>query len=122
MAKILLVDDSETLRLQLKKLLSSKGHSIVEGADGVKGLETLKSNSDVKLIICDVNMPNMDGVTMCTMVSEDPQLKTIPIFMLTTEASADLKEKGKKAGVKAWFSKPYDETKLMSLVDKILAG
>lgn len=121
MAKILIVDDSETLRVQLKNLLSSKGHTVVEGADGVRGLEMVKKNPDVSLIICDLNMPNMDGVTMCLKISEDATLNKIPIFMLTTEASNELKEKGKKAGVRAWINKPFDEVKLIAVIDKLFA-
>jgi two-component system chemotaxis response regulator CheY len=122
MAKILLVDDSETLRTQVVKLLTSKGHSVVESVDGIKGLEALNGNKDIKLIICDVNMPNMDGLTMCSRVAADPNMSRIPIFMLTTEASPDLKEKGKAAGVKAWLLKPYIEEKLIAVVERILAA
>lgn len=121
MAKILLVDDSETLRSQLKNLLTDKGHDIIEGADGEKGLKALNDHKDTNLIICDVNMPVMDGITMCSKVSQDSSLNHIPIFMLTTEAGSDLKEKGKKAGVKAWVTKPYEEEKLLMIVDKICA-
>ncbi len=121
MAKILIVDDSETLRIQLKGLLESNGHTVIEGVDGENGLEVLKANaSDTKLIICDVNMPNMDGITMCTKVSEDSSVNSIPIFMLTTESNADMKDKGKKAGVKAWITKPYDDDKIVTAVTKIL--
>lgn len=122
MAKILLVDDSETLRAQLKNLLASKGHEVIEGSDGIKGLEALEKNSGISLIICDVNMPNMDGLKMVTTVSENPNCNKIPIFMLTTETSADLKEKSKKAGVKAWINKPYDDAKLLAVVEKVLSA
>lgn len=121
MAKILIVDDSESLRIQLKKLLMAGGHSVVEGHDGKHGLDVLKANTDSKLIICDVNMPNMDGLTMCNKVKEDAALSKIPIFMLTTESNADLKEKGKKVGVKAWVTKPFDDSKLLDAVTKILS-
>ncbi len=121
MAKLLIVDDSDSLRQQLKKILESKGHQVIEGVDGQHGLDTLKANKDTKLIICDVNMPNMDGVTMCTKVSEDSSINTIPIFMLTTESNADMKEKGKKVGVKAWITKPFDEAKLLLAIEKMLS-
>jgi two-component system chemotaxis response regulator CheY len=121
MAKIMIVDDSESLRIQLKKIIESKGHTVCEGHDGKHGLDVLKQNLDAKLIICDVNMPNMDGITMCTKVKEDASLANIPIFMLTTESSAELKEKGKKVGVKAWVTKPFDEAKLMDAVAKVLS-
>ena len=121
MAKILIVDDSETLRVQLKKLLENNGHTVVEGQDGLLGLEKLKANSDISLIICDVNMPNMDGITMVTKVSEDASMSKIPIFMLTTESNVEMKEKGKKAGVKAWVTKPYNDEKLIFAISKILS-
>lgn len=121
MSKILIVDDSETLRTQLRGLLESKSYEVVEGFDGVNGLEVLKQNPDTKLIFCDVNMPNMDGITMCSKVAEDSSLNSIPILMLTTESNADMKEKGKKAGVKAWIVKPYNEDKLLLAVAKLLS-
>lgn len=121
MAKILIVDDSESLRGQLKKLLVSGGHSVVEGHDGKHGLDILKANPDSRLIICDVNMPNMDGLTMCTKVKEVAALSGIPIFMLTTESTDDLKEKGKKIGVKAWITKPFDDSKLLGAITKVLS-
>jgi two-component system chemotaxis response regulator CheY len=122
MAKILLVDDSESLRIQLKKNLSGAGHEVVEAGDGVQGLAALNANKDVKLVICDVNMPNMDGLTMCAKVAADPALNKIPIFMLTTETSDDVKAKGKQIGVRAWIAKPCPEDKLMMAVSKILAA
>ncbi|MGZ3809853.1 MAG: response regulator, partial [Bacteriovorax sp.] len=79
MAKILIVDDSESLRVQLRKCLQAKGHSVCEGHDGKHGLDVLKANTDTNLIICDVNMPNMDGITMCSKVKEDPSVNKIPI-------------------------------------------
>ncbi len=121
MAKVLIVDDSESLRVQLRKCLQAKGHVVCEGHDGKHGLEVLKENTDTKLIICDVNMPNMDGITMCSKVKEDASISKVPIFMLTTESNEELKEKGKKVGVKAWITKPFDENKLLDAVAKILS-
>lgn len=120
MAKVLIVDDSDSLRSQLKKVLQGASLDVVEAADGQLGLAALNSNTDVKLIICDVNMPNMDGITMCTKVSEDPKFNSIPIFMLTTETNTDMKEKGKQVGVKAWITKPYQDDKLLLAVKKMV--
>ena len=97
MSKILIVDDSETLRSQLRKSLEEAGHEVVEGYDGVNGLETLNANPDVELILCDVNMPDMDGLEMVRLVHGDEELTGIPILMLTTEASKSSKEIGKDA-------------------------
>lgn len=121
MAKIVIVDDSETLRSQLKRDLEAAGHQVIEGYDGVNGLEVLEANQDVKLIICDVNMPRMDGLTMCKKAHDKPELSKVPIFMLTTEASPEMKTKGKEAGVIAWIIKPYVVEKVMGAVSKVLA-
>ena len=122
MAKILIVDDSETLRSQLRKALEEAGPEVVEGYDGVNGLETLNSNPDVQLILCDVNMPEMDGLTMLGKVAENDSFNKIPIFMLTTESNADMKEKGKAVGVKAWVTKPFVPEKLLGAVKKVLGS
>jgi two-component system, chemotaxis family, chemotaxis protein CheY len=119
MAKILIVDDSETLRTQLRKTLEEASHEVLEGYDGVNGLETLRANPDVQLILCDVNMPEMDGITMCSKVHEDDGLNKIPIFMLTTESNPEMKAKGKEVGVKAWVTKPFVATKLLAAIEKI---
>lgn len=121
MAKILVIDDSETVRTQVKDALISGGHEVLEAVDGQDGYQKFKENSDIQLAICDVNMPNMDGITMCQKVHEDPDIKKIPIFMLTTESSPDLKAKGKEAGVLAWMVKPFNPTKLLAGIDKVLS-
>jgi two-component system chemotaxis response regulator CheY len=118
--KIMIVDDSETLRTQLRKDLEAGGFQIVEGFDGVHGLETLEANKDVKLIICDVNMPRMDGLSMCQKVNSNPEYKAIPLLMMTTESSPEMKAQGKAAGVVAWVTKPYVAEKLVTVVKKIV--
>lgn len=119
MRKILVVDDAETQRLFIRKELESIGCFIIEACDGADGLEKLKANSGVNLIICDVNMPKMDGITMCSKVAEIEEFKQIPIFMLTTETSADMKQKAKQYGVRAWIVKPCDGQKLQEAVKKV---
>lgn len=120
MNKILIVDDSETMRTQLKRDLETKGFKVVEGSDGVHGLEVLAAHPDVKLVICDVNMPRMDGLDMAKKIHELPVHKALPILVMTTEASPDLKAKGKAAGVLAWVTKPYVAAKLIPVVEKIV--
>lgn len=119
MAKILLVDDSETIRAQLKKDLSDGGHDVVEAADGLEGIDQLKSNGDVQLVFCDVNMPNMDGLTMCEKVASE-SLSSAVILMLTTESNPEMKERGKNAGVRAWITKPYNKDKVLEAVKKLV--
>ncbi len=118
--KILVVDDSETLRVQLKKDLEAGGYQVLEGFDGIHGLDLIKKNKDIRLIICDVNMPRMDGLTMCQKVHELPESKAIPILMMTTESSPEMKAHGKAAGVLAWITKPYVSEKLISVIGKII--
>jgi len=121
MAKILVVDDSETARVQVKIDLVGAGHEVLEAENGIKGLETLSANKDIQLIICDVNMPEMDGLTMCEEVSANNELNKIPIIMLTTQCSDDMKARGKKSGVVAWINKPHKATSLISGIEKILS-
>ena len=120
MAKVMVVDDSEHQRFQLKKDLESGGHVVIEGHDAHDGLEKLWQNLDVALIICDVNMPGMDGITMCSKVHESGKFPGLPVFMLTSEASAELKKTAKQFGVRAWITKPYVAAKLLEAVEKVL--
>ena len=121
MALILVIDDSETIRRQIKSLLETAGHQVVEGVDGIDGLEKAKSVPDIKLILCDVNMPRLDGLSMCIKLKEEALPNPVPIFMLTTESSPEMKTKGKDAGVLAWITKPFADAKLLSAVEKILS-
>lgn len=121
MAKILVVDDSEIIRVQLKSDFEEAGHEVIQAEDGVKGLEALASHPDVALVISDVNMPEMDGLTMCEKLHADPQLSSIPIIMLTTQSSSEMKARGKENGVVAWVTKPYKSAALLSGAEKILA-
>ncbi len=120
MAKILIVDDSDTLRIQLKNLLHESNHEVLEGSHGLDGLGKAQANRDLDLVICDFNMPEMDGITMSKKVREIPGLQDVPIFMLTTESTAELKSLGKEAGIMAWIVKPYNAEKLKVVVEKVL--
>jgi two-component system, chemotaxis family, chemotaxis protein CheY len=119
MAKVLVVDDSESQRFELKKDLEGAGHQVIEGVNGADGIEKLQSNGDIALVISDVNMPVMDGITMCSKIHEAGKNAGLPIFMLTSEASAEQKEMAKKFGVRAWIIKPFVKEKLLSAVEKV---
>ena len=122
MANVLIVDDSETVRTQLGNDLRHQGHATFEAGNGLEGLKMLESmETSIDLIFCDVNMPEMDGLTMCRELHQNPALSKIPIFMLTTQTSSDMKAEGKAAGVIAWVIKPYEKNKLMAGVAKVLA-
>ncbi|MBC7660056.1 MAG: response regulator [Chitinophagaceae bacterium] len=121
MAKILIVDDSETLRIQLREALEDAGHTVIEGVDGADGLRSATENLDLRMIITDFNMPFMDGVTLAMKIREMPSFATIPILMLTTEATPEIKAAGKEAGILAWIVKPLIPSKVMPAIEKILA-
>jgi two-component system chemotaxis response regulator CheY len=121
MAKILIVDDSETLRIQLREALEGAGHKVIEGVDGADGLRQAIENKDINMIITDFNMPQMDGVTMASKVREIPELAKVPMLMLTTEATPDIKAAGKAAGILAWIVKPLVPAKVLPAIEKVLS-
>lgn len=100
MANILIVDDSATVRTQLKNDLIGEGYGIFEASTGLEGLRLLAENPDrVDLVFCDVNMPEMDGLTMCREIRKNLALCKIPVIMLTTQAGAEIKEEGESRPV-----------------------
>ena len=122
MAKILLVDDSLTVLEGLKLFLSGEGHDLILTTDGSEGLEAAKANSDIDLMIVDVNMPVMDGLTMVDHIRELPEHAKTPIFMLTTESDAKLIRRAKSVGVTAWLVKPCKPEFLKRGIQKVLSG
>ncbi len=121
MAKsILIVDDSASLRTVVKMALQRAGYEVVEAADGVQGLAALEAAGKVHLIVSDVNMPNMDGITFVTQVKQHPRHKFVPVVMLTTEGQDAKKEQGRAAGAKAWIVKPFNPPQLLDAVSKLI--
>lgn len=121
MAKILIIDDSNALRNELRLVLEGNSHEVLEAENGVQGLEILSKNPTIDLIVLDIHMPKMDGITMCERIHEKDDLKNIPIVMLTTVARPELKEKAKLLGVKAWVTKPLVPDRFLIGVNKILS-
>ncbi len=120
MAKtILIVDDSASLRQVVAIALKGGGYDVIEGCDGLDGLSKL-DGTKIHLIISDVNMPNMDGLTMVKKIKDMAAYKFTPIIMLTTEAGADKKDIGKAAGVKAWMVKPFKPDQMLDAVSKLI--
>ena len=103
MAKILVVDDAAGIRNQVSTFLKENGYEVVTGEDGADGLEKLKENPDVALVISDVNMPSMDGITMIEAIRNEMGNTKVKFVMLTTERRPDLKARAKAAGVKGWL-------------------
>jgi two-component system chemotaxis response regulator CheY len=119
MAKtIMTVDDSASVRQMVSFTLKNAGYDVVEAVDGKDALAKL--NGDVKMIITDLNMPNMDGITLIRNVRAQPAHKFIPIVMLTTESQAEKKQEGKSAGATGWIVKPFKPDQLLAVVKKVL--
>jgi two-component system chemotaxis response regulator CheY len=121
MAKnILIVDDSSSLRTVVRMALNRAGYEVSEAADGVEALAVLDKPAKVHLIVSDVNMPNMDGITFVTKVKQHPKHKFIPVIMLTTEGEEARKNQGRLAGAKAWMVKPFNPPQLLDAVSKLV--
>jgi len=120
MAKtLLIIDDSASLRQVVKLTLVSAGYEVIEACDGVDALQKL-DGTRVHLIICDVNMPNMDGITFVRQVKTLPNYKFTPIIMLTTESLEFRKQEGQAAGAKAWIVKPFKPDTLLNAVSRLV--
>jgi two-component system chemotaxis response regulator CheY len=121
MAKtILIVDDSSSLRMVVKLALQRAGYEVLEAGDGQQALGVLEGTPKVHLIVSDVNMPNMDGITFVTRVKQHPRHKFVPVVMLTTEGQDTKKEQGRAAGAKAWIVKPFNPPQLLDAVSKLI--
>jgi two-component system, chemotaxis family, chemotaxis protein CheY len=119
--KILVVDDSRTVRQQVGAVLSEAGYEVVPAADGLEGAETIDNSADIALVICDVNMPNLSGIDMLELVKKNPKHATLNILMLTTEGQPEVIARAKAAGARGWIVKPFKPDLLLAAVKK-LAG
>lgn len=120
MAKtILIVDDSASLRQVVSIALKSAGYDVIEAFDGKDALNKLDGRK-IHLIISDVNMPNMDGISFVKAAKLLPAYKFTPVIMLTTEAGADKKAAGQAAGAKAWVVKPFQPAQMLTAVSKLI--
>jgi len=120
MATILAVDDSESMRQMISFTLKQGGHDIIEAFDGQDALDKAKTKTP-DLVLADVNMPRMDGITLIQELRKLPNYKHTPMLLLTTESAGDMKSKGKAAGATGWLVKPFDPNKLLSTIDSVLA-
>jgi two-component system, chemotaxis family, chemotaxis protein CheY len=120
MKKILLVDDSATIRNIIRNGLTS-AFEVCEAEDGVKALDMIPSCSPVSLFLLDVNMPNMDGLTLLEKIRQMPDHKTTPVLMLTTETKEEFRTKAKQLGATGWVVKPCEPDKLLDTIQHILS-
>jgi len=118
--KLLIVDDSTMLRDMLTYALNEGGYTdVIEAKDGIEGLEKAKETT-FDLIITDINMPNMDGITLVNELRALPEYEKSPILVLTTERGDDMKSKGKSSGATGWIVKPFVPDQLLKAVNIVL--
>jgi two-component system chemotaxis response regulator CheY len=119
MAKILLIDDSASIREIVSFILTDEGHEVKEAEDGIKALQFAKRQS-VDMVLTDLNMPNMDGITLTRELRKLTDYKFTPILILTIETGPDKKRQGKDAGATGWIEKPFDPDSLLTTVNRVL--
>jgi len=117
--KVLVVDDAVTMRQMVSFTLKRGGYDVIEAEHGQDALNKLQGTT-VDLVITDLNMPVMDGITLIQNLRLLPTMKSKPILMLTTEGLAAKKEQGKAAGATGWVVKPFDPEKLLLTISKVL--
>lgn len=117
---ILVVDDSSSLRSLVKMSLSRAGFDVLEAPDGRQALSQLDQAAKVHLVVSDVNMPTMDGITFLQEVKKHPRHRFTPVIMLTTEDSGGRMAQARAAGAKAWLTKPFNPPMLLDAVSRVL--
>jgi two-component system chemotaxis response regulator CheY len=119
MKSILTVDDSPSIRQMVKLVLTQAGYDVHEAVDGVEGLEKAKAKP-VQMIVTDLNMPRMDGITLVKELRKLPAYKGVPIVLLTTESDESFKKQAKEAGATGWITKPFKQEQLLAVAQKVL--
>lgn len=117
--KILVVDDSKTMRDMVSFTLKSAGHEVAEAVDGEQAMALIGRTSRIDLVITDLNMPKMDGIGLIKAIRSHPSYRATPILILTTEGDATKKQEGKAAGGTGWIVKPFVPEKLLDAVSRV---
>ncbi|WP_353120354.1 response regulator [Nitratidesulfovibrio sp.] len=115
---IMTVDDSASIRQMVGFTLRNAGYEVIEAKDGKDAVSKL--SGPIKMVITDLNMPNMDGIELIRQIRATPAYKFIPVVMLTTESQATRKQEGKAAGATGWIVKPFQPEQLLAVVKKVL--
>lgn len=121
MKKVLVVDDSPSVRQQVGLALRQAGFDVLEANDGADGATKIDADRQIAAVICDINMPRMNGLEMLEKVKSDAKNAALPVLMLTSEGQPALVERAKKAGAKGWIVKPFKAELLVAAVKKLVA-
>jgi two-component system chemotaxis response regulator CheY len=117
--RILTVDDSSTMRQMVGVTLKSAGYEVLEAADGVEALDKLRQSPTIDLVLTDLNMPRMDGLELTRQIRALASGRAVPIILLTTESSPEMKLRGKAAGATGWIVKPFQPNQLLEVIGKV---
>ncbi|MDQ6679556.1 MAG: response regulator [Pseudomonadota bacterium] len=119
MHSILAVDDSASMRQMVSFTLQNAGYEVVDAVDGVDAFDKANRRR-FDLVLTDQNMPNLDGIGLTKKLRDNPNFKSTPILILTTESSDEMKQKGRAAGATGWLVKPFDPAKLIEVIGKVI--
>lgn len=122
MKKVLVVDDSPTIRQQIGRALVDAGFEVVEATDGVDGIDKIESDRGIGIVILDINMPRMNGLEMLEKVKQHEHNIGLPVIMLTSEGQKSMIERAKRAGAKGWIVKPFKSELLVGAVRKLISA
>lgn len=117
---ILVIDDSESIREIISVGLQNNGYDVIKGINGKEGLHILETHHNIKLILTDLNMPVMDGISFVKEIRKTENYKYIPILLITTESQHQKQEEARKAGATGWIIKPFSNDKLISIIKMIM--
>jgi two-component system, chemotaxis family, chemotaxis protein CheY len=117
--RVLVVDDSISMRQVIKASLTEAGYEVTEAGNGIEAIRALTA-TPVEMVITDLNMPKMDGIQLIEKMRQFDMYKYMPIIMLTTESAPEKKDAGRKAGATGWIVKPFDKEKLVAVVAKFI--
>lgn len=120
MKRVLVIDDSSSIREQVRSALAPAGYDVVEAGDGIEGLEKIAADPDIALVLCDLNMPRMGGMDVFARCQQDG--RATPFLILTSDGQPAVIRRARDAGVKGWIVKPIKADLLQFAVDKIVSG
>jgi two-component system chemotaxis response regulator CheY len=120
--RVLIVDDSATVRQQVSQALTDAGFEVVEASDGQIGVDRLEQDPTIAAVICDLNMPRMNGLEMLATLKSQPKHQGLQVLMLTTDGQPSLIKKAKELGARGWIVKPFKAPQLVAVVHKLVAA
>ena len=122
MKKILVIDDAPTVREQVRAALDPGGYQVLEAIDGADGLQKLETDAEIAMVLCDLNMPRMNGLELLDRLRLSGRIANLPFVLLTSEAQPGLIDRAKQAGAKAWIVKPFKPALLLAAMRRLLGA